>query len=91
MNPLSRRTFLGRGSIGVVLASSLAAMPVLGTVLKMPFSALGSGSRSSMAEPLIVHVRDAASGEIALLFGTRKVIHRDADLVARLYAAAGRE
>ncbi len=90
MNPLSRRTFLARGSIGVVLASGLALVPGLGAVLKVPIRPVASRAKPSMAEPLIAHVRDADSGEIALLFGTNKVIHRDADLAARLYAAANR-
>lgn len=90
MNPLSRRTFLTRGSIGVVLAGSLAALPVIGTALKMPFSSLASGARPPMTEPLIAHVRDINTGEIAILFGPNKVIHRDPELAARLYAAARR-
>jgi hypothetical protein len=41
-----------------------------------------------MAEPLVAHVRDLSTGEIALLAGTTKVIVRDVDLAARLSAAA---
>jgi hypothetical protein len=89
MNPLTRRTFLTRGSIGVVLASGLAAVPSLGAVLKMPIRPRAAGARPSTAEPLIAHVRDVNSGEIVLLFGTTKIVHTDAELAARLYAAAG--
>jgi hypothetical protein len=90
MNPLSRRTFITRGSIGVVLASGLAAVPGLSAVLKMPIRPMAAGAQPSMAGPLIAHVRDANTGEIVILFGTNKIVHTDADLAARLYGAAGR-
>lgn len=96
MNPSTRRTFLARGSLGVALASALALVPGLGAALRLPLGPVTSGTRPSIAsmastaEPLIVHVRDVSSGEITLLFGTKRVIYRDADLAARLYAAAGR-
>jgi hypothetical protein len=41
---------------------------------------------------MLVHVRDVASGEIALMVGTRELIYRDPELVSRLVrtaAAAG--
>ena len=90
MDPLSRRMFLTRSSIGVVLAGALAVVPGLSAVLKPPFAPMATGAQPSMAEPLIAHVRDVSSGEISLLYGTKKVIHRDVDLAARLFAAARR-
>jgi hypothetical protein len=89
MNGLSRRRFLTRGSIGVALASAAVLVPGLATVLRLPAPPLASGAQS-IAEPLVAHVRDLASGEISLLVGTDQVIHRDVDLAARLYAAARR-
>jgi hypothetical protein len=85
MTELSRRRFLSRGSLGVALAGALAAVPGLSAVFRMP-AAVTPGAPTG--EPLIAHVRDVQSGEIALLVGTDKVIHRDADLAARLYNAA---
>lgn len=87
MNPLSRRTFLTRASIGVVLAGGLAAVPGLGAAMKMPIRRM-AGPRPSTAEPLIAHVRSVNTGEIVLLLGNNKIVHTDADLAARLYAAA---
>ena len=90
MNPLSRRTFIARGSLAAVLAGAAAVVPSLGTVLKMPATPMAAGAQPPMTEPLIAHVRDVNSGEIALLFGNKKVVHHDPELAARLYAAASR-
>ena len=89
MTQVSRRRFLSHGSLGVVLAGALAAVPGLSTVLRMP--ATVPGGAGAAAEPLIAHVRDLQTGEIALMVGTNHVIHRDADLAARLYNAARKE
>jgi hypothetical protein len=89
MNDLSRRRFLGHGSLGV-LAGALAVVPGLSAVFKMPAPAISAGSEPALAGPLVAHVRDLTSGEILLLVGTQEVIHRDRDLAARLYAAARR-
>ena len=91
MTQLSRRRFITRGSVGFALAGALAAVPGLGSVLKLrPASA--PIDPSSSAEPLIAHVRDLSSGEMSLFVGTNQVIHRDADLAARLYnAVQGKE
>lgn len=36
------------------------------------------------SEPVVAYVRDRAKGEVALFIGTREIIRRDPDLVARL-------
>jgi hypothetical protein len=82
---VSRRAFLSRGSLGFALAGALAVVPGLTTILRLPPTRTGS---PVMAEPLVAHVRDLSTGEIALLAGTTKVIVRDVDLAARLSAAA---
>jgi len=87
LNDVSRRRFLTRSSLGVAFAGALAVVPGLATTLKLPFSAY-KGPASAITEPLVAHVRDLTSGEISLLVGTDQVIHRDAELAARLYAAA---
>ena len=90
MTQLSRRRFITRGSVGVVLAGALASVPGLGAVFKMR-PASPTIDAASSAEPLIAHVRDLNSGEMSLFVGTDQVIHRDADLAARLYNAAQRK
>lgn len=87
MSDLTRRGFLTRGSIGVALAGTLALVPGLATARALG-TAPGSDTRSWNNEPLVAHVRNLASGEIALLVGTEQIIIRDRDLAVRLYAAA---
>jgi hypothetical protein len=89
MNDLSRRRFLTHTSIGIAFAGALAVVPGVATALKLPAPSTG-GAQAMSSEPLVAHVRDLASGEIALLVGTEQVISRDRDLAARLYAAARR-
>jgi hypothetical protein len=91
MNDLTRRRFLTRGSLGLAMAGALGAIPAIATALKLPAHAafgIPQGGTAGMAEPLVAHVRDLATGEISLLVGTQQVIHRDRELAARLYAAA---
>ena len=85
---LSRRTFLSRGSIGVVLGGAAAVVPGLSAALKIPSPSLSSSALPSAAEPLVAHVRDLASGEVSLMVGTDHVVVRDVNLAARLYGAA---
>jgi hypothetical protein len=89
MAELTRRSFLTRTSIGVaggVLAGTLVAEAArpgpdhLGG-LQLP-------SNVAATEPLIAHVRDLHTGEIALMVGTREVIYKDRELAARLAVAA---
>ncbi len=87
---VSRRTFLSRSTLGVAMAGALAAIPGLATLVKLPVARSVPRVDSAMAETLIAHVRDLNSGEISLMVGTDKVIHRDVELAARLYAAARR-
>ena len=42
------------------------------------------GAAPSVGEPLVAHVRNVATGEIAVLMGTREVVYRDRALVGRL-------
>ena len=42
----------------------------------------------SLAGPMLVHIRDLASAEVALMVGTRELVYRDPELVSRLVKAA---
>ena len=42
----------------------------------------------SLAEPMIVHIRNVATAEIGVLIGTQELVYRDPQLVARLVQAA---
>jgi hypothetical protein len=87
MSDLTRRGFLTRGSIGVAVAGALAVVPGLASLRPLTGTPI-AGSRSWNDEPLVAHVRDLASGEIALLVGTNQTIIRDRPLALRLHAAA---
>ncbi len=91
MTQLSRRRFLSTGSLAAAVAGALAVVPGLSAVLRMPSAMPASAPAAATAQPLIAHVRDLNSGEIALMVGTSHVIKRDADLAARLYNAARKE
>lgn len=85
---VSRRAFLSRASLGVVLAGAAAAVPGLGAVVRLPAAPATTPDLPLVAEPLVAHVRDLASGELSLMVGTDHVVLRDANLAARLYGAA---
>jgi hypothetical protein len=87
MNDLTRRKFLKRGSLGMAVAGALAVVPGVAAIRKLspaPVPVLPSG----MTEPLVAHVRDLESGEVALLVGVDRIVVRDRDLATRLYLAA---
>jgi hypothetical protein len=94
---LSRRSVL-RGAAGVGVAG-IAATALAGTTgpafaaaarsaAPAAGGANGEASQADGADQIVVHVRDAASGEIDLFRGTRAVRLRDRDLAARLVRAS---
>ena len=42
----------------------------------------------NLAGPMLIHVRDVANAEVAMMVGTRELIYRDPDLVSRLVNTA---
>ncbi len=42
----------------------------------------------SLAGPMLIHVRDVATAEVSMMVGTRELIYRDPELVARLVPTA---
>jgi hypothetical protein len=96
MNPLSRRSFLRRGSAAVVAVGALSALPGLPALIgvqrkrKVPSDAGAADAAVSetesvaLSEPLVGHIRDLGTGEIGLLSGTREISLFDPQLAARL-------
>jgi hypothetical protein len=86
---LTRRRFLTHASVGAAigsLAGGLAAMACVDgprQTTEMPIAA-----SDESVDDLIAHVRHVPTGEIALMIGTREVIHRDRSLAARLVDVA---
>lgn len=90
---MSRRTIL-KGAAGVG-AAGLAASALAGVAL--PAAAAGRAparttqvpaSDDATDEAIVVHVRDAASGEIDVFRGTAQIRLHDRDLAARLVRAS---
>lgn len=95
MSQLTRRRFVKQASKGVSTIGLLAAVPGI-AALPAASAATTSTSQSlasqlgtaALDEPLVLHVRDLASGEISLLSGTKEIVYHDLELVRRLVKAA---
>jgi len=83
MAKLTRRGFVKKSSVGAATLGALVAVPRLAEVEAAPQAHVAGHH-----EPLLAHVRDRATGEIALLVGTREVVIHDRELVMRLVKAA---
>ncbi len=42
----------------------------------------------TLAGPMVIHIRDLATAEIAMLVGTQELVYRDPELVSRLVQTA---
>lgn len=92
MAGLSRRRFLGRGSLTVAAATVMAAAPgvvpaVVSAVEDTPLTDEEIGAVGSADGALVAHIRDLAAGEISVFSGTREVVIRDPGMAARLARA----
>lgn len=86
MAELTRRSFLTRASTaaaGGALVGGLTALPRLAGI-PLPTAATPAAATTERVQGLIAHVRNAATGEISVMVGTREVIHRDRSLAMRL-------
>lgn len=76
-----------------VLAGVTAGVPHLeaataSTHVASPKVAAKQPQPAAFSGPVVAHVRDLSTGEIALMVGEREFIYRDPELVARLLNAA---
>lgn len=91
MPNLSRRTLLIQASLGVTAGvaatTAIAKLPQL-----LELAATNTTERRPDLTPLgtdlVAHVRNASTGEIAILAGDHEVVRRDPELVGRLLRAA---
>jgi hypothetical protein len=89
MESVSRRSFLVTGSAGAIGVAGAAT-------IASPFvSAAGADAdpdptpdELALAGPALLHVRDAAAGEVELLIDERSVVFTDKRLVARMLRAS---
>jgi hypothetical protein len=90
---LSRRSLLqGAATAGAaglaVTAIGTAASPAFAAASR-PAAAESHTEAQTHAGPIMVHVRDAKSGDIEVFSGTSKTRLRDKDLAARIARAIG--
>jgi hypothetical protein len=97
MQRFDRRLFLKGSSLGVAAAGALAAVPGLPSLLgeaeadapAVDNAASGAATDVGVGgETIVAHLRDAATGEVAIYAGERQVIVRSSELVAQLLRAA---
>jgi hypothetical protein len=88
VDDLDRRTFLMRTSLAAAAAGVAAAVPLGASALAAPAAAAAEPDQPvDMPDPVVAHVRDAATGEIALYVGDREVTVRDRRLASQLVKA----
>jgi len=87
MAKLTRRGFIKQTSVGAASLGVLAAVPSVALASHGHHGAEMALTKAELAEPMVAHVRNAATGEIAILVGTREIIIHDRAIVARLVKA----
>jgi hypothetical protein len=81
MAEVTRRSLLIQASAAGAVAAGVAAVPVL----REANGGSGRGTPAAvLPDHVVVHVRDAATGEVAVLAGTAEVVTHDLELVARI-------
>jgi hypothetical protein len=80
----------GLGLHKVLLGGGLPASPSMAPAVaesspNMAAPAMGS---VTLAGPMLVHVRDLATAEVAMMVGTQELVYRDPELVSRLMRTA---
>jgi hypothetical protein len=76
------------GAAGLAVAAiGVSASPALAATERP--AAAGSDSQAQPKGPIVVHVRDAATGDIEVFSGTASTRVRDKDLAARIARAIG--
>ena len=87
MAKLTRRGFFRHTSVSVATLGMLAAVPSLEAVAEAPEVPAVELPTAGLAEPLVAHVSNLATGEVSIMVGTREVIYRDPEFVMRLLRA----
>jgi hypothetical protein len=85
MANLSRRHFLVKASIGAVTVGALARVP--GYTFAPETAHASAGHTALHAGTVLAHIRDADTGEIAVLVGTREIVVFDRAVARRLLRA----
>jgi hypothetical protein len=87
VDKLTRRGLIKQTSVGAATIGALMTVPGMAAAHAAPMVRGTGRSSGTLQGPLVAHVRDASTGEIALMVGTREVIVHDPALVRRLIRA----
>jgi hypothetical protein len=91
---LSRRSLLqgaataGAAGLAVTALGAATASPALAATSASAAPAADSAAHEHHSEPIVVHVRNARTGDIEVFSGTSQTRLRDKDLAARIARAA---
>jgi hypothetical protein len=90
MDPVTRRSFLIKGSAGAVGAAGLAAggLALSTAAADTDEPDLQPGEAADVPGTVLVEIKDAATGEVEILVGEREVSFTDKALVAKVLRAA---
>lgn len=88
MSKLTRKGFLGKTSMGVAAIGAMVSVPGIAHVTEADAAPEFKLRAHELNGPLVAHVRDLKSGEIAVMVGTREIVYRDPQFVKRLLKAA---
>ena len=86
MQPVSRRSFLVRGSV-VAGAAAAAGAGIAVKAASDDVAPLSDEELDALDQPMLMQVRDAASGEVEILVGEAEVVVTDRALVAKVLRA----
>ena len=86
MAKLTRRSFFKQTSAGAVTLGALAGAPTLAAA-ELPNLVEDEQSLANFSQSLVAYIRDAATGEVGLMVGSREIVFHDPSLVARLLRA----
>jgi hypothetical protein len=88
MSKLTRKGFLGKTSMGAAAIGAIVSVPGLAHVTEADAAPELKLRPEDLAGPLVAHVRNFKTGEIAVMVGTREIVYRDPQFVKRLLKAA---
>jgi hypothetical protein len=87
MAKMTRRGFIKDATAGAAAVGAIAVVPGMAAVHAAPKDWAAHASGAQVEGPLVAHVRNFKTGEVAVLVGTREVIIHDHALVSRLVRA----
>jgi hypothetical protein len=87
MAKLTRRGFIKDATAGAAAVGAIAVVPGMAVAHAAPKDWTARASAKKVEGPLVAHVRNYATGEVAILVGTREIIVHDHALVSRLVKA----